>query len=98
MSESAWLLSDRHRVKLGLGKPVRSPDGSVDHFHDGSQNSRNSDLTRALWKFLADYGDGPVRVVTSYQPEFTAVAEYRTIGGDALDDTDFPEYLRDWTG
>ncbi|RAS63657.1 hypothetical protein C8D87_10658 [Lentzea atacamensis] len=98
MSESAWLVSDAHRVQLGLGEPIRLEDRTVDHFHDGSQNSRNSDLTRALWKFLADHGDQPLRVVFGHSPECTKTAGRRMIGNDAAEDIDFPEYLRDWHG
>lgn len=98
MSESAWLVSDAHQVQLGLGKPIRREDRTVDHFYDGTQNSRNSDLTRALWKFLADFGDQPLRVVFSYSPDYSKTAGYRMIGNDAMEDIDFPDYLRDWHG
>jgi hypothetical protein len=98
VSESAWLVCDAHQVSLGLGKPVRNPDNTVNHFYDGSKNSANSDLTRALWKFLAEHWDHQFRVVSSYSPEFSRVSGYRTIGSDAVGDIDFDEYLANWSG
>jgi hypothetical protein len=98
VSESAWLVDDTARVKLGLGKPVRHQDGSVSHFDDGSRNSANPELTRALWKFIADNANHSFRVVSGYSDDFAKVSEYRTIGSDAIGDIDFPEYLDGWPG
>lgn len=98
MSDSAWLVCDTDQVQLGLGKPVRNPDGSVHYFHYGSTNSADSELTRALWKFLAEHGEHGCRVVISGHPDFDTVASYRMIGSDALGDVDFPEYLAGWPG
>jgi hypothetical protein len=98
MSESAWLVCDTHKVSLGLGKPVRNPDHSVNYFYAGSQNSANSDLTKSLWKFLANHADHQFRIVSSYDDDFEAIAGYRLIGSDSIEDIDFPEYLRGFPG
>jgi hypothetical protein len=102
VSESAYLVCAPCRVKLPLGKPLREPDGPIIRFHDGAEdtppNSAQPLLTRSLWKFLAEHAGHPVRVKSSYEADFPAIAEFTTLGSDAIGETTLEKYVRDWPG
>ncbi|TCO52476.1 hypothetical protein [Actinocrispum wychmicini] len=102
MSDDAYLVCPPCQVLLPLGKPLVGDDGSVVRFHRGAEdappNSGQPDLTRALWKFLAEHAGHPMRVKFSYEPDFDVIAGFRRVGGDTVDDVPFDEYLRDWPG
>ena len=102
MSEMAYLVCARCEVSLALGKPVRDAAGSVGYFHLGSAqsppNSARPQLTRALWKFIAEHGRDHLRIVTDYDDEFETIADYREVGGDTDNDIPLDTYLRGWPG
>jgi len=84
-----------------LGKAVRGPDRSVRYFHRGPSqppNSQKLDLTRALWKFMADRVSHQVEVLLDEDSRFDEVAAYVDIGGAQTIDRSFDEYLKDWPG
>jgi len=99
----AYLVCPSRKLMLGLGKPLREPDGKIRQFAAGSEsapsNSEQSDLTKALWKFLADTTGEALYVKFDYGEEFETIAGYPEIGGDAEDgNIPFEDYLRGWSG
>ena len=102
MSQYGYLGCRSCRVKLWLGKAVLADDGSVRYFHIGSgesePNSHRLELNRALWKLLADHARHEFVVVIEGDPAYAELGAYATIGGDAIDDVPFEEFLRDWPG
>jgi hypothetical protein len=104
MSAFAYLLCPEKKMMLGFGKPLREalPDGTIHTFayHIGPEtepkNSERIDLTKALWKFLAETRGCALIVKTEYEmtDEENAFVE---IGGDVPPkDISFEDYLRDW--
>jgi hypothetical protein len=87
-------------VDIRLGKAVRGEDGTIRYFHRGGSlpNSRQLEPTRALWKFLADHAEHPLRVLMPGVPEYERLDDFVEIGGDRIVDIPFEEYLRDWPG
>ncbi|RZS29536.1 hypothetical protein EV193_12021 [Herbihabitans rhizosphaerae] len=100
MSVYAYLVCDKNKRFMYLGKPVRDEDDSINRFSAGpGSNSANVELTKSLWKFLADNADGTFRVVYDHGREFDMITEnYVEIGNDAIGAIDFPDYIRDWHG
>jgi hypothetical protein len=84
---------------MWLGKYVRA-DLTYFHIGDTSEppNAQRTELTRALWKFLADHVGHPIRVIRDDDADFDTVAGYRQIDGDEARDVSFTDYLRDWPG
>lgn len=103
MSIYAYLVCPSRKLTLGLGKPLRGPDGTIIRFAAGSEttppNSEQPDLTKALWKFLADTTGEALYVKFDYDEEFETIAGYPRVGGAAEDgDVPFEDYLRGWPG
>ena len=99
MSLSGWLACTDCAVCLGLGTAYRLGDERVGYFQDGyARNSAQPDLTRALWKFLADHATHPLRVLMPGMPGYDDLDDFREIGGDEIRDVPFDEYLKDWPG
>ncbi len=102
MAEYAYLISRPSKTMLALGKAVKTADGKIDYFSlengDSGRNSDNTVLTKALWKFLAEYGSHGIEVVSDYHPDFETIAQYREIGGDTLDDISLEQYIEGWPG
>jgi len=103
MSISAYLVCPSRKLTLGIGKPLREPDGTIRKFAMGNEtfppNSEQLDLTKALWKFLADTAGEPLYVKFSGDEEFETIAGYPQVGGWAEDgDIPFEDYLRGWSG
>jgi hypothetical protein len=62
-------------------------------------NSQQPELTRSLWKMLADHAGHNLRVVVEGSPDEDLVTEdFVEIGGDRNTDISFEEYLKDWPG
>jgi hypothetical protein len=84
---------------MWLGKYVRA---DLPYFHIGDAsdppNAQRADLSRALWKFLAEHVSHPIRVIRADVADFEIVAGYREIGGDERRDISFADYLLDWKG
>lgn len=96
MSVSAHLVCHERRLSLGLGKPLRHPDGTVFRFALPTAHVSEADFARALDKFLRECGDHRVTVRFSGDPEFEMIASYPEVGGWPEDgDIPFDEYLRD---
>lgn len=103
MGISAYLVCPSRKLTLGMGKPLREPDGTIRQFASGNEtfppNSEQPDLTKALWKFLADTAGEALYIKFDYGEEFETIAGYPEIGGDAEDDNiPFEDYLRGWSG
>lgn len=85
-----------------LGKPVRSENNEVWYYHRGAgdalPNSEKLQLTKALWRFMAEHGPHSLVVQSSYDEDFDTITAYPEIGGDTLDDISFEDYLRNWPG
>lgn len=84
---------------MWLGKYVQA---DLPYFHigdaDDPPNAQRTDLSRALWKFLAAHVGHPIRVIREDVADFEIVAGYREIGGDERRDISFADYLLDWKG
>ncbi|WBB48664.1 hypothetical protein O3597_26920 [Verrucosispora sp. WMMA2044] len=99
MSLDGWLACIECRMCLALGKPIRPDGDEIRYFQVGYvANSAQPDLTRALWKFLADHAGHPLRVLVTGQPGYDDLEHFIEIGGDAAPDIPFEEYLRDFPG
>lgn len=94
MSISAHLVCRSGRSRLGLGKPVRQPDGTITAFSYGSGDSSDAEFARALWKFLDACPDADLGLCFSGDPDFDDLMGYREVGGWPEDgDVPFDEYL-----
>jgi hypothetical protein len=107
MSEYGYLVCSDCRVVLDLGKAVKAPDGPVSYYQIGDQepNWQMPDVSRALWKMLADHTGHCLRPIRESSPEYEAwladeeaTGGYTVIGGDKLDDVPFADYLAGWPG
>jgi hypothetical protein len=103
MSLYAYLTCPETRQMIFLGKAVwTTGDDSrqVSYFHLGPRetapNSQQEELSRAVWRFLADHAGKELRVLL--ENELKDEGEYVVIGGDSKDDIPFDEYLKDWPG
>ncbi len=84
MSLDGWLACIECRMCLALGKPIRPDGDEIRYFQVGYvANSAQPDLTRALWKFLADHAGHPLRVLVTGQPGYDDLEHFIEIGGDA---------------
>jgi hypothetical protein len=92
----AYLICDRTRKAMWLGKPIRSLEDKeqVIFFHRGWQggpyNHEDPELNKLLWKFLADNGREGVRVVFSGEYDEDA---YDRVGSG---DVETSQYLEGW--
>ena len=99
MSVSGWLACPHCATCLALGTAYRLGNQRVGYFQDGyAPNSAQPELTRALWKFVADHASHPLRVLLPGTPGYDDLDHFREIGGDEHDDIPFAEYLKDWPG
>jgi hypothetical protein len=103
MSMTGSLVCEQCWVSLPLGQYLRSADHEVAWFkRDAEPNSQNPELTRALWKFLAEHASHTLRTyLTGDEAWETVPAEIEIvmIGGDIPgQDPSFEEYLKDWPG
>ncbi|WP_406688958.1 hypothetical protein REH65_22280 [Saccharopolyspora sp. ID03-671] len=102
MSASAYMVCFSCRVLIALGKPVMKDAASVDHFHleeEGSlPNSENPLITKSLWRFLAEHAGHPLRVKSSYEPDFEVVSSFSEIGSDEVGGIDLGGYVDGWSG
>ncbi len=102
MSEYGYLACVDCRVSMWLGKAVTQPDTTIDYYLIGDQarNWQRPDVSRALWKILADHTAHQITVIASmgeqYQ-DWTAGQDtnglFTTIGGDGISDVPFDTYL-----
>jgi hypothetical protein len=84
---------------MALGTAYRLGDQRIGYFQDGyTANSGQPELTRALWKFLADHATHPLRVLLPDTPGYDDLDQFRGIGGDERGDVSFAEYLDGWPG
>jgi hypothetical protein len=107
MSEYGYLACFDCGVSLWLGKAVKQPDTTIDYYliGDGARNWQQPDVSRALWKMLADHTGHTITVIASmgerYQ-DWTAAQDtnglFATIGGDGANDVPFDGYLAGWPG
>lgn len=82
MSTSAYLVCPPLQLMIGLGKPLRAPDGTISSFDQGLvQGTERAQIDRALWKFLAQTAGENLVVVFSGDDDFETIAGYRQIGG-----------------
>jgi len=95
------LVCEACRLTLTLGDAIRRPSGEVIAFDGALEKPVDGELpelTRALWKFLADHVGHRLRVASNWDDDFEELAGYVEIGGDELDDIPFEEYLDGWPG
>jgi hypothetical protein len=92
------------KVYLFLGKAIVRGE-RVSYFHIGGpsspRNAARPELTRSLWKMLADHAEHNLRVALQGDETFARIAEdeeFVRIGGDTDTDITFEEYLKDWPG
>lgn len=102
MSQWVNIVCHDCRVSLFFGKLVQ-PEGAVQYLHLGSgesvRNSENSDLTRALWKFIAEHVDHSVAIVSDHsEEEFERISDYSQIDGDTDTDISMDDYLAGFPG
>ncbi|MFI7077726.1 hypothetical protein ACIBO1_10590 [Micromonospora sp. NPDC049903] len=85
-SDEGFLRCAECSERLSLGRVLRDRAGAPLLFHagavDGVPNSRQPDLNRAAWRFLAVHFTHPMRVVTTAVGEAGEYAE-QDLGGDA---------------
>jgi hypothetical protein len=81
MSISSYLVCHSSRSLLGLGKPLRQPDGTITAFSYSSADSSDALFARALWKFLDACSAADLTLCFSGDPDFDEIMEYREIGG-----------------
>ncbi|GAB1646387.1 hypothetical protein [Krasilnikovia sp. MM14-A1259] len=97
VSGEGYLACPQCRERIGLGVAVRDAAGAVVFFHRGGSeapaNSRQSQLNRAVWRFLARHLAHRLPVLVG-PPFAVEVAGWREIGRDV----DFEEYLAGWPG
>jgi hypothetical protein len=103
MSRNGFLICAACRMYLPLGQYLRRPDGGDARFHRGGPddppNSRQPELTRALWKFHAEHVSHVLRTLLSGDPDFENIGDFVEIGGDRPGrDIPLEDYLRDWSG
>jgi hypothetical protein len=105
MSRYAHFACLECKVTLFLGKVVSRSDDTVNYFHRGESQLRNSqrpELNGTLWKMLADHAGHPLRVLLEWTPEYDAFMDDEAVvrlGGDEPGhDIPFEEYLKDWDG
>lgn len=111
MSRYAKFICLDCQVYLRLGKAVYTDYHHINYFHrgplEGPQNSESPDLTRALWKMLAEHAGHELRVGveddTAHGSIYNtrAVEEgFQEIGGydPETNDISFEDYLKDWPG
>lgn len=103
MSRYGYLVCYECDIYLGLGKYIRGKDDGAPFFHSGNEddppNSRQSELTRALWKFHAEHQHHRIQVLLSGDPEFEELDDIAEIGGDRpAMDVEFDAYLDGWPG
>ena len=94
MSIFALLVCGPTRSTLGLGKPLRRPDGTIATFAHRSAEASDATFARALWKFLDGCAAGDLRLCLSGDADFDDVAGYPEVGGEPEDGgTPFDVYL-----
>jgi hypothetical protein len=102
MSRYAYFACRQCAVKLWLGKAVTDQDERVVYFHigdvGGPRNSEQPEVDRSLWKLLADHAGHSLCVIVEGDPEYGALGDYATIGGDGVDDIPFNRFLEGWPG
>ncbi|WP_156040792.1 hypothetical protein [Chondromyces apiculatus] len=101
MSLSGWMACHTCRTTLWLGKAVHK-NYQVIRFHAAVQdvplNSDNTELNRALWKFLADHARHNIQVIVEGDQVYLEIGEYVEVGGEQYGDIPFDEYLKGWGG
>ncbi|GIJ31070.1 hypothetical protein [Micromonospora sediminimaris] len=99
MSLTGWLACPQCATCVALGTAYRLGDQRIGYFQDGyTANSGQPELTRALWKFLADHATHSLRVLLPDTPGYDDLDQFREIGGDEQGDVSFAEYLDGWPG
>jgi hypothetical protein len=89
MSTTAHLVCPPRRVRLGLGAPLRRPDGTV----QGFTGRPEPDFARALWRLIDDCEAGGLALALGSD---AGAAGYREIGGSPQEGgIPFSEYLDD---
>lgn len=65
----AYLICEKTRKAICLGKPIREPGGRTEYYHsgpaNGDPNHEDALLNRVLWKFLAEHARQELRIVFS---------------------------------
>ena len=84
--------------KEDSGKPKAMPLLYDKGLKTARRNSEDRDMTRTLWKMLADHSRHDLRVVVEWDEDYDAAIAYPEIGGETFDDIPFKEYLKDWDG
>lgn len=111
MSRTASFMCLDCKVQLRLGKAIYSDGAHVRYFKIGPpeapQNAERPELTRSLWKMLAEHAGHELRVGVEEDAEHGAAYYERAveegfceIGPAILDDDhiSFEDYLKDWPG
>ena len=99
MGMYGWLVCEDDRIRFWLGKAYRLGDRRVGVFQRGDgPNAAKPELTRALWKFLADHAGHTLRVLTDDDPAYDELEDFVEVGGDTIHDIPFSTYLQDWPG
>ena len=102
MSVYGYLVCHDCRQKLWLGKACGEPgEGRVSYYHIGSEREpphwQRELLNTVLWKFVADHTSHRVRILLEQEMEDEQCG-YRSLGGDAVDDLSWGEYVEGWPG
>ncbi len=100
MSRSADFACLDRKVHLFLGGTAFRGD-TIWYFAMGPigspPNFQQPELTRSLWKMLADHAGHNVRVIVEGSPEDDLVTdEFIEIGGDRIIEVSVGEHLKDW--
>ncbi len=101
MSEYIWIACERCGVNLCLGKLSKAENGQNFLYTQSKPvvlATEDTEVNRALWKFLANHFNHNITIVSDYSSHFEVVASYTEIGGDEIGDISFESYLKDWDG
>jgi hypothetical protein len=103
MSDSASLVCFDCNLALYLGRFWNKTDVRVITTRDGVSAAQSSNLSRALWKMLAEHVYHDVRLLGESSSDWDELdlGPLRTIGGDRTVggwDPTVEQYLGDWPG
>jgi hypothetical protein len=101
MSVYAYLVCTQCNVWLWLGRVIHD-DREPIYYHLGadeeSPNWAREGLNAVLWKMLADHARHPLTVRVEGDRGYEPTGDAVELGGSAVHDIDFAEYLKDWPG
>ena len=101
MSRFGTLVCFDCKQTIWLGKIVIDEEnGNFFHIGEASQprNWERPELTRSVWKFLANHINHSMLVTIDYEEPSEEIYEFTEIGGDGIGDIRFQDYLEGWRG